>query len=228
MSRTMNAVCLGAGLGALKFISEDKPEPSLVNVVHVERVKFALSFAVMCKNKIISGRKSMSCSVALFSIKAAIDSNCFVGTALLHVYAKCSSIKYASQIFDSMPEKNECGLHGLMGSKQDPFMISSAVSACAGLTTLVEGKQLHAISHNSGFRPNIYVSSSLTDMYAKCGCIREAYLVFQGVMEVWSFVLLNAMIYGFARHNICINTKCMHAVIWVCMKKNRKIFDVLA
>jgi len=44
-----------------------------------------------------------------FSIKAAIDSNCVVGTTFLHVYAKCSSIKYASKIFDSMLEKNDCG-----------------------------------------------------------------------------------------------------------------------
>ncbi|XP_020213429.1 pentatricopeptide repeat-containing protein At5g04780, mitochondrial [Cajanus cajan] len=157
-----------------------------------------------------------------FSIKAAMDSNCFVGTGLLHVYAKCSSIKDASQIFESMPEKNAVTwssmmagfvqngfneealllFHNarLMGFEQDPFMISSAVSACAGLATLVEGKQVHAISYKSGYGSNIYVVSSLIDMYAKCGCIREAYLMFQGVVEVRSVVLWNAMISGFARH----------------------------
>ncbi|KAL2996261.1 hypothetical protein AAZX31_10G263600, partial [Glycine max] len=146
-----------------------------------------------------------------FSIKAAIDSNCF-----------CSSIKDASQMFESMPEKNavtwssmmagyvQNGFHDealllfhnaqLMGFDEDPFNISSAVSACAGLATLVEGKQVHARSHKSGFGSNIYVASSLIDMYAKCGCIREAYLVFEGFVEVRSIVLWNAMISGFARH----------------------------
>lgn len=156
-----------------------------------------------------------------FSIKAKIDSNCFVGTALLDVYAKCSSIKDATQIFESMPEKNavtwssmvagyvQNGLHEealllfhkaqLMGFDQDPFMISSAVCACAALATLIEGNQLHAMTCKSGLGSNIYVASSLIDMYAKCGCIREAYLVFQGV-KVRSIVLWNAMISGFARH----------------------------
>jgi pentatricopeptide repeat protein len=156
-----------------------------------------------------------------FSIKVSVDSNCFVGTALLHVYVKCSSIKDASKIFESMPETNavtwssmlagyvQNGLHEeallffcdyqLMGFEQDAFMVSSAICACAGLATLIEGRQMHAVACKSGFGSNIYVSSSLIDMYAKCGCIREAYLVFQGV-ELGSIVLWNAMISGFARH----------------------------
>ncbi|KAK7280527.1 hypothetical protein RJT34_25591 [Clitoria ternatea] len=155
------------------------------------------------------------------SIKAAIDSNCFVGTALLHVYAKCSSIEDASEVFESMPEKNavtwssmiagyvQNGFHEealllfrnawFMGFEGDPFMISSAVCACAGLATLIEGRQVHATSCKSGTGSNIYVASSLIDMYAKCGCIKEAHIVFQGV-EIRSNVLWNAMISGFARH----------------------------
>ncbi|KAH1231179.1 Pentatricopeptide repeat-containing protein, mitochondrial [Glycine max] len=131
-------------------------------------------------------------------------------------------IRMQREMFESMPEKNavtwssmmagyvQNGFHDealllfhnaqLMGFDQDPFNISSAVSACAGLATLVEGKQVHAMSHKSGFGSNIYVASSLIDMYAKCGCIREAYLVFEGFVEVRSIVLWNAMISGFARH----------------------------
>ncbi|XP_047156857.1 pentatricopeptide repeat-containing protein At5g04780, mitochondrial isoform X2 [Vigna umbellata] len=212
-------------IGALTQNAEDQEE-ALTLLIQMQREgtpfnEFTIS-SVLCKC-------AFKCAILecmqlhAFSIKAAIDSNCFVGTALLHVYAKCSSIKYASQIFDSMPERNavtwssmmagyvQNGFHEetlllfhnarLMGLEQDPFMISSAVSACAGLATLVEGKQLHAISNKYGSGSNIYVSSSLIDMYAKCGCIKEAYLVFQGVMEVWSIVLWNAMISGFARHS---------------------------
>ncbi|XP_057426960.1 pentatricopeptide repeat-containing protein At5g04780, mitochondrial [Lotus japonicus] len=156
-----------------------------------------------------------------FSIKASVDSNCFVGTSLLHVYAKCSSMKDAGRIFQSMPETNavtwssmmagyvQNGFHEealllfqnaqLMGFEQDAFMISSVVSACASLATLIEGKQVHAMSCKSGFDSNTYVTSSIIDMYAKCGCIKESYLIFQGV-EVKSIVLWNAMISGFARH----------------------------
>ncbi|KAI9125419.1 hypothetical protein K1719_004035 [Acacia pycnantha] len=108
-----------------------------------------------------------------FAIKASMDSNVFVGTALIDVYAKCSSIKDANQVFQNMTERS--------------------------LSTLIEGKQVHAMSSKLGFDSNTYIVASLIDMYAKCGCIKEAYLVFQCV-EKRSIVLWNAMISGFARH----------------------------
>ncbi|KAK4263320.1 hypothetical protein QN277_028750 [Acacia crassicarpa] len=156
-----------------------------------------------------------------FAIKASIDSNVFVGTALIDVYAKCSSIKDANQVFQNMTERSHVtwssmlagyvqnGLHEealllfhshqLMGLEPDQFIISSVISACAGLSTLIEGKQVHAMSSKLGFDSNTYIVASLIDMYAKCGCIKEAYLVFQCV-EKRSIVLWNAMITGFARH----------------------------
>ena len=165
-----------------------------------------------------------------FSIKASVDSNCFVGTALLDVYAKCSSMKDASRVFESMPETNavtwssmlagyvQNGFHEealllfrnaqFRGFEQDPFMVSSAICACAGLATLIEGKQVHAMSCKSGFGSNIYVASSLLDMYAKCGCIKEAYLVFQGA-ELRSMVLWNTMISGFARHACALEARIL-------------------
>lgn len=156
-----------------------------------------------------------------FAIKVCIDSNVFVGTALIDVYGKCSSIKDATHVFQNMTERSHVtwssmlagyvqnGLHEealllfqcyqLIGSEPDQFMISSAISACAGLSTLIEGKQVHAMSCKLGFDINLYIVVSLIDMYAKCGCIKEAYLVFQ-LVEKSSIVLWNAMISGLAKH----------------------------
>ncbi|KAG6677611.1 hypothetical protein I3843_14G035500 [Carya illinoinensis] len=156
-----------------------------------------------------------------FAIKAAMDSNVFVGTALLDVYAKCSMIKDASFVFECMPERSDVTWSSMMagyvqndlheealvlfhrtqmsGLEYNQFTISSTICACAGLAALIEGKQVHGVLCKAGFESNIYVVSSLIDMYAKCGCIREAYIVFQGVDER-SIVLWNAMIAGFARH----------------------------
>jgi pentatricopeptide repeat protein len=156
-----------------------------------------------------------------FAIKAAMDLNVFVGTALLDVYAKCNLIKDASWVFECMPEKsavtwssmvagyvqNELYEEALvlfrkaqmMGLEQNQFTISSTICACAGLAALIEGNQVHAVLRKTGLGSNIYVASSLIDMYAKCGCIGEAYIVFHS-MEERSIVFWNAMISGFARH----------------------------
>ncbi|PRQ54981.1 putative tetratricopeptide-like helical domain, DYW domain-containing protein [Rosa chinensis] len=156
-----------------------------------------------------------------FAIKVAMVLNVYVGTALLDVYSKSGLIKDASFVFESMPERSDVtwssmvagyvqnGLYEealvllhraqMIGLEHNQFTISSAICACAGLAALIEGKQVHALLFKTGFGLNIYIVSSLIDMYSKCGSIGEAYTVFQG-MEDRNTVLWNAMISGFSRH----------------------------
>ncbi|TQD92240.1 hypothetical protein C1H46_022210 [Malus baccata] len=147
--------------------------------------------------------------------------NVYVGTALLDVYAKSGLIKDASSVFESLPERSDVTWSSMVagyvqnelyeealvlfhraksiGLEQNHFTVSFAICACAGLAALIEGKQLPALLSKTGFGLNVFVVSSLVDMYAKCGSIREAYSVFQGMNER-NIVLWNAMISGFARH----------------------------
>ncbi|KAL2526018.1 Pentatricopeptide repeat-containing protein [Abeliophyllum distichum] len=156
-----------------------------------------------------------------FSVKASIESNAFVCTALLDVYAKCNLINDALQVFESMSEKNDVTWSSMMAGfvqnqlheeavvlfqrarktnlETNKFIISSVLCACAALAALIEGKQVHAVVCKSGFGANIYVTSSLVDVYAKCGSIKESYVVFSNAEEK-NVVLWNTMISGFARH----------------------------
>ncbi|KAF5187258.1 Pentatricopeptide repeat-containing protein [Thalictrum thalictroides] len=70
-----------------------------------------------------------------------------------------------------------------VGLQQTQFTLSSAVSACASLSALIEGNQIHAVLLRTGFCLNAFVSASLIDMYAKCGSIEDAYLVFSVVKD---------------------------------------------
>ncbi|GAV77367.1 PPR domain-containing protein/PPR_2 domain-containing protein/DYW_deaminase domain-containing protein [Cephalotus follicularis] len=157
-----------------------------------------------------------------FVIKVSMEINVFIGTALLGVYAKCGLIRDASQVFESMPEKSDVTWSSMvagyvqnelyeealmlfhraqmMGLEHNQFTISSAICASAGVAALIEGKQVHAVLCKTGFGSNSFVASSLIDMYAKCGTIREAYRVFSSMSEGENVVLWNAMICGFAKH----------------------------
>ncbi|MBA0593872.1 hypothetical protein Gorai_010800 [Gossypium raimondii] len=156
-----------------------------------------------------------------FAIKAAVDSNVFVGTALADVYAKSGLVKEASRVFESMQERSvvtwSCMVVGYvqnelfeealllfhraqkMEVEHDHFILSSIICGCAGVAALIEGKQVHAIISKTGFCSNIFVASSLIDLYAKCGSVEEAYTVFTNV-EDKNVVSWNAMISGFAKH----------------------------
>ncbi|KAI4385781.1 hypothetical protein MLD38_003775 [Melastoma candidum] len=156
-----------------------------------------------------------------FVVKNGMDSNVFVGTAVLDVYGKCGLVRDAWLVFEGMEERSVVTWSSMMagyvqnemyeeavalfrgaqraGLVHDQFVISSAFCACAGMASYVEGRQVHTVSWKSGFVSNSFVCSSLVDMYAKCGAITDAYRVFSTVEEK-GLVLMNAMITGFAKH----------------------------
>ncbi|KAL6524669.1 hypothetical protein OROMI_007098 [Orobanche minor] len=181
--------------------------------------EFALS-SVLCACASMS-LTFQSKQLHAFAVKASIVSNAYVSTALLDVYAKCRSVEDAVRVFESMPVKSDVswssmiagfvqnGLYeealSLFVSAQrtdvgtNMFIISSVLSACASLAALIEGKQMHAVVYRTGFGANEYVASSLVDLYAKCGSIRQSYAIFSDV-DKKNVILWNTMISGFAKH----------------------------
>ncbi|KAF5729398.1 hypothetical protein HS088_TW21G01563 [Tripterygium wilfordii] len=125
-----------------------------------------------------------------------MDSDIFVGTALLDLYAKCGLVNCATQIFDCMPERNAVTWSSMVagyvqnelyeealllfhkgqmiGLEYSQFTISSVISACAGLAAMIQGTQVHGVVCKTGFGSNNFVASSLIEMYARCGCVRDS------------------------------------------------------
>lgn len=90
------------------------------------------------------------------------------------------------------------------------FTFSSVLSACARLPAIQEGRQTHDLVIKSGFFSNKVVQTALLDMYAKCGVVDDAHLVFDGMCER-DVVSWTAMVAGFAKAG------------W--MKDARRLFD---
>lgn len=89
--------CLGHESEALELLKEMMEEG-------VEPNSFTYSSALKaCANleSVLQGKLIHS-----FANKAPASSNVFVGSALIHMYAKCGYVSEAIQVFDSMPERN--------------------------------------------------------------------------------------------------------------------------
>ncbi|KAL6511987.1 hypothetical protein OROGR_021584 [Orobanche gracilis] len=80
--------------------------------------------------------------------------------------------------------------------------ISTLLPASSSTANLRSGKEIHGHSIVLGLNDDIYVKSSLIDMYAKCGSIPEAMSIF-GEMTERSTVAWNSMIFGYANHGYC-------------------------
>ncbi|KAL6501600.1 hypothetical protein OROGR_026733 [Orobanche gracilis] len=140
---------------------------------------------------------------------------------LIDMYGKCGHLKDAVQLFDEMPDKdvaswtsiftvhNQENLpkHTLIlfsdmmsggGPQPDHFIFASLVNACASLTALKPGLQLHAQFAVSSYSNDDVVKSSLVDFYSKCGLPDEASKVFNSIASK-NVVSWTSLMYGYAR-----------------------------
>ncbi|XP_075507067.1 pentatricopeptide repeat-containing protein At2g21090-like [Primulina tabacum] len=87
------------------------------------------------------------------------------------------------------------------GVRPNHFTFSCTLDACAGCSSLVLGNQVHACILKFGIPLDVVLSTSLVDMYGKCGDVRAAFCVFRS-MSIKNLVSWNSIIGGCARHGL--------------------------
>ncbi|KAJ8649942.1 hypothetical protein MRB53_002965 [Persea americana] len=142
-------------------------------------------------------------------------------TAMINGYAKAGQIHAARSLFDQMPERNvvswsamitnyaQVGMFKealelfnemqLAGLRPNHAGIVGALSACAFLGALDQGRWIHVYVDRNGMELDKVLGTALIDMYAKCGCIETARQVF-GQMTERDVFSWTSMISGLANH----------------------------
>ncbi|KAK9749256.1 hypothetical protein RND81_02G113200 [Saponaria officinalis] len=149
------------------------------------------------------------------------DKSVYVGSPLISMYFNNGRTESAGRVFHSIPRKDlvlwtemvSGYAKALDGEKAvnffcnmwkeghniDDFVLSSALSACADLATLKQGKMLHCLAIKAGYHSEMSVCGSLIDTYAKNGSLQAAESIFSNVtdpdLKCW-----NAMIGGYGHH----------------------------
>ncbi len=115
-----------------------------------------------------------------------VQLNIFAWNQKLTKYVKDGQSQKAMQLFQQMQRE---------GVRPNKFTFVPAIKTCAGLGTVENGRLVHKQLIQSGCQSDVFVGSSLVDMYAKCGSIEEAWRVFDK-MPSRDEVTWNAMILG--------------------------------
>ncbi|ESW34773.1 hypothetical protein PHAVU_001G179800 [Phaseolus vulgaris] len=82
------------------------------------------------------------------------------------------------------------------GALPDTFTYPPVIKACSTTCKPREGKSLHGSAFRCGLHRDLYVATSLIDMYGKCGQIADARRLFDG-MSNRSVVSWTAMLVGY-------------------------------
>ncbi|KAL2249272.1 UNVERIFIED_CONTAM: putative pentatricopeptide repeat-containing protein [Sesamum indicum] len=156
-------------------------------------------------------------------VKVGYDGDVFVKTGLVGFYSKLERLEDAQKLFDDIPEKNVVSWTAIMGGyvgagrfrevvdlfrkslamglRPDSYTLVRVLSACSQLGDLGAGQWIHKYVLDIGMGSNVFVNTSLVDMYAKCGNMEKARAVFNEMLER-DIVTWGAIIQGYAANGL--------------------------
>ncbi|KAJ4969174.1 hypothetical protein NE237_015875 [Protea cynaroides] len=127
---------------------------------------------------------------ARFNFDRMTERNVVSWTVMISGYEQNGRFVEALEVFLSMWRS---------GGRPNQFTFSCVINACAGCSSLLMGKQVHLSIFKLGLLMDVILSSSIVDMYAKCGDITAAAFAFKSMPEK-NVVSWNSIIGGYARH----------------------------
>ncbi|KAA8524968.1 hypothetical protein F0562_011394 [Nyssa sinensis] len=153
-----------------------------------------------------------------YCMRKIFHADVVVATGLLDMYAKCWCLSYSRRVFDIMGVKNEVTWSAMIGAyvicdsttaalelfdqmllegdlSPSAVMLGTILRACAKLTDLSRGRQIHGYTIKSGCFLDIMIGNTLLSMYAKCGIIDDAMRFFDE-MDSKDTVSYSAIISG--------------------------------
>ncbi|OVA14867.1 Pentatricopeptide repeat [Macleaya cordata] len=147
--------------------------------------------------------------------------------AIISGYSKWDFVDVARSLFDMMPEKDLFSWSGMISSyvrsrrakealelfedmmqnsgvKPDSVTMVSVLSACSQIGALEMGRWIHAYVGRNKLKYDVFLGTSLIDMYANCGCINIALEMFNS-MPCRNIFSWNAILCGLALNGLGSN-----------------------
>ncbi|GFY91388.1 pentatricopeptide repeat (PPR) superfamily protein [Actinidia rufa] len=157
-----------------------------------------------------------------YIITTGHTNNVFTASKLISLYASVNKPKLSSKVFDSVHFKDTFLWNSIVKAHfsngkytqalefylqmrmsdilPNHFTIPMVVAACAELLSLRNGMTIHALVSKLGlFAGNSAVGSSFVYMYAVCGCMEDAALVFDEI-PIRDVVAWTALVIGYVQN----------------------------
>ncbi|XP_061362868.1 pentatricopeptide repeat-containing protein At3g09040, mitochondrial [Gastrolobium bilobum] len=264
---SMNALIAGYALKNTKEAINFLHEMQLLGLKPSEITYASLIEACKGPPKVILGMQ-IHCAIVKRGLLYGSE---FLGTSLLGMYMDSRRIADANNLFSEFSnlkstvlwtalisghtqnERSDEALNLYREMRDNNILPDQAtfvtvLRACALLSSLQDGKEIHSLIFHIGLDLDELTSSALVDMYSKCGEVKSSVQVFEELAIKKDVISWNSMIVGFAKNGYaesalkvfdemtqsCVTpddvtflgvlTACSHAG-WVV--EGRQIFDVM-
>ncbi|KAH7421941.1 hypothetical protein KP509_13G082600 [Ceratopteris richardii] len=177
-----------------------------------------LSILKACSN---AGALIVGRSIHEQIIMSDVNLDLALGNTLVDMYAKCGSLEEAENIFRRVPDRNVVSWDVIIGGyaqhgngtlalqlfhemqhegiQPDRVTFLGVLRACCCVGTSKDGALIHDQIIRTGLESDVAVASTLVDMYAKCGGLQEARLVFDS-MACPTLVSWGCLISGYTQY----------------------------
>lgn len=135
-----------------------------------------------------------------FVIRNGLETDLHIINSLISFYIQCENPLSARIMFDGLKNKNFVSWNAMItgysqqkqpnealdlfrnmvssGIQPNEIAVTSVISACTQLSALRLGKSVHCFTLKKNLTTDVYINSSLIDMYSKTGCIKSSQNVF--------------------------------------------------
>lgn len=178
------------------------------------------------KKALVTQGKQIHCIALKFGYEPSI----FLKTSLINMYSSWGNLCDAHQMFDEIPTKNvvcwtalisayvdnkksrkgiELFREMVMGNVEpDQVTFTVALSACADLGALDVGEWVRDCIRRQGLVLDLFLENALLNMYAKCGDIGKAKVLFSSMVKkdvtTWTSMIVGCALHGEAEEALRI------------------------
>lgn len=177
------------------------------------------SYNIMIYGYACIGR--MSCARTIFDKIPETERDTVTWNSMVLACLNFGDLEEGRKLFEKMPQRSVVSWNTLLAGylrnghadeilvlfermkeekfEPDHLTVSTLLSASAHLGLLDKGREIHIYAQTLGLTSNVRVTTSLIDMYAKCGCLNSSLKVFYK-SQVKDIYCWNAIISGLAIH----------------------------